>query len=461
MEYRCVFLSRIKRAYISERGIKLKRIITIIYIFIALCAIVSCTSEESATAPSASPQPADKPTTAAASGQAVTEKEDSHTGQTYIKSTFIDLNGKKQVLDLGWINTKKRAVELQGGELAAEYGQVQNGHYYFLRGDQRGEHLVLYRDKGEKVFAVKCKNTEELIRGAVLHQEELYLLCLDRKLLHEDDVYKYSVKCANLTTGAVDDIFIGAYPDKVWIDEKYIYVYDNDAEYSWSCFDKRTGRRLMEYSFEFKDDDVSLLDMRQMDIEVIDEKAYYMKRASYTSNSYLLIQVNLKNKKMKEIFEYKPILKDDAVVELADINEKGVFVRELEDTESKNQGVWLYQIPFNNGKMSKSKSANKWYSSYYKNHFVYMDEKNRMHHVNLKNNKDTVIVNQFKRGVHSFMCAKEGIFIMYGADWLDSDDDDDSIYVWNNSLSLELYYMDYKGKNRTKLTEEVGLDRLG
>lgn len=396
----------------------MKRIFAIIFIFIALCAIVSCASEENTTEPSASPQPTSKSTTAAVSGQAVTEKEDPHTDQTYIKSTFIDLNGKKQVLDLGWVDMKKKAVELQGGELATEYGQVQNGHYYYLRGDQGGEHLVLYRDKGEKVFAVKCKNTEELIRGAVLYQEELYLLCLDRKLLYEDDVYKYSIKCANLTTGAVDVIPIGDYPDRLWIDEKYIYVYDSDAEYSWSCFDKRTGSRLIEHSFDFKDDDLSLLDIRQMDIEVVDEKVYYMKRASYTSNSYLLIQVNLKNNKKKEIFEYKPILKDDPVVELADINEKGVFVRELKGIESKNQGVWLYQIPFNNGKMSKSKSANKWYSFYYKNHFVYMDKKNRMHHVNLKNNKDTVIVNQFKRRVHSLCVRKrESLSCMMWTGW--------------------------------------------
>lgn len=439
----------------------MKRIFAIIFIFIVLCAIVSCASEENTREPSASSQPTSKSTTAAVSGQAVTEKEDPHTDQTYIKSTFIDLNGKKQVLDLGWVDMKKKAVELQRCDLVFDYGQVQNGHYYYLREDQSGENIVLYRDKGEKIFAVKCKNAEVLIQGAVLYQNELYLLCLDRKMMYEQDVYNYFIKCANLKTGVVNDISIESISfDRMWIDEKYIFAYEIGNEYSWNCFDKRTGKRLTERSFNLRDDDFKLFDIGLFAIRVVDGKVYYMKETTYTSNVYSLMQIDLIKKEKKILFEYKPILKDDPMVELADINEKGIFVRELKDIESKNQGVWLYQIPFNNGKMSKSKSANKWYSCYYKNHFVYIDKKNRMHHVNLKNNKDTVIVNQFKRGVHSFMCAKEGIFIVYDVDWLDSDDDDDSMYVWNNSLSLELYYMDYKGKNRTKLTEEVGLEKI-
>lgn len=450
---------------VVERGETImKRMLAIIFIFIVLCVTVSCTSEENTTKPSASPLTTSKPTTAAASGQAVTEKEDPHTDQTYIKSTFIDLNGKKQVLDLGWVDRKKEAVELQRCNLVFDYEQVQNGHYYYLREDKSGENIVLYRDKGEKIFAVECRNAEVLIQGAVLYQNELYLLCLDRKMMCEYDAYSYFIKYANLKTGVINDISIESTSfDRMWIDENYIFTYENGTEYSWNCFDKRTGKRFTERSFNLRDDDFKLLDIGQIEIRAVDGKVYYMKKATNKSNLYLLIQIDLIKKEKKILFEYKPMLKDDAVVELADINEKGVFVRELKDIESKNQGVWLYQIPFNNGKMSKSKSANKWYSSYYKNHFVYMDKKNRMHHVNLKNNKDTVIVTPFKR-VHSFMCAKEGIFIVYDAEWKNwlypQDVDDDRDRRWNNSLSLELYYVDYRGEYRTKLAEEVGLEKI-
>ena len=170
---------------------------------------------------------------------------------------------------------KKKAVELQRCDLVFDYEQVQN---------------------------------------------ELYLLCLDRKMMCEYDAYNYFIKCANLKTGVVNNISIESISfDRMWIDEKYIFAYETGNEYSWNCFNKRTGKRLTERSFNLRDDDFKLFDIRQSALRV---------------------------------------------VELADINEKGVFVREFKDIEAKNQGVWLYQIPFNNGKMSKSNEVDRrgWFS---------------------------------------------------------------------------------------------------
>ncbi len=126
--------------------------------------------------------------------------------------------------------------------------------------------------------------------------------------------------------------------------------------------------------------------------------------------------------------------------------------------------VALYKVPLQGGKMQcvfqvKSKSGIIY--SLYKNHFVYVDGKDRWHHVNLKKHSDTIIGEDFEFAdtFVSLQCGKEGIFIVRGADWPDyindSDDDDGSELFWENSFSLESYYMDYKGKNIKQLTKEV------
>jgi len=404
-------------------------------------------------------------TPAVTSGQATgaeetgeTEEDSSHANQTYIKSTFVDMSGKKQVLDLGWIDLDNRPAMLTNMGLATEYNQVLDGHYYYLRESQTGKNIILYRDKGEKVMETACDNEKEVIRDAFVTKNELFLLSLDKEELNNEEFIE-KIKCVDLKTGAVTVTPLKESFRWQWITKNYIYA---DAsyygyKYDWCCFDRYTGKLLENRSF-FSNSEVAFLDK-----EMIDGKVYSMDRNREPGQLFSFVQADLEKKKERVLFEYLPKSKKEVCyVDLEYINEDGIYFEEYDYDLSV---VALYKVPLQGGKMQclvKSKSGMSY--SLYKNHLVYVDGKDRWHHMNLKKHTDTIIGEdlEFADTFVSLQCGKEGIFIVRGADWLDyindSDDDDGSELFWENSFSLESYYMDYDGKNIKQLTKEVPLD---
>ena len=435
----------------------MKRIVATIIMAAIICTISSCGRGDNTEQESVSRKSPDVSASAVASGQAITENEHDHANQTYIKSKVTEMSGKEQVLDLGWINMQNRPAKLSVEGLATKYAQVKDGHYYYLKQDRSGQYIVLYRDRGEKVAKIKCK-MKEVVMGATLEDDILYLFCYDREVLWNEDDYDYFMKCANIKTGTVDEILLGdgdhgsysvfEYPtdegdyfvDDYWITEKYLYAYKY-SDGTWRHIDRSTG--VIDDTFNLYEKD--LLVKNKL---LIDGKIYYMESEERTSDhSHALVQIDLEKKERRILFRYTPQV---GGVTLEEISEDGIYIWEHSGEEEA-----LYKIPLHNGKIEKVESYASKRHSAYENHLVYIDNKNRMHVVNREKKTDTVIKNNFKG---SFTCAKEGIFIMNrDVDWLerDDDDDDESGYKWNNDVSLPLYYMDYNGGNMTQLRKEV------
>ena len=435
----------------------MKRIIVFVITATVLCMIASCGRKDNTEKEPLGSNSPDASTPAATSGQAVTGNEDDHANQTYIKSIVTEMSGREQVLELGWIDMQNRPAKLSVSGLATDYAQVKDGHYYYLKQDRSGQYIVLYRDKGEKVAKIKCNKEREVIKGATLEGDILYLFCHDREILYNEDVYVYFIKCANIKTGAVDVIFLGGkysnddnvyydgyhyYVNDYWITEKYLYGYYNSSR-TWCRVDRSTG--VIDDTFNLHEYDQFVKNKM-----LIDGKIYYMEFEERTpDHSRAFVQIDLEKKKRRILFKYTPQMA--GAITLEEINEEGIYIWEKNDKEEA-----LYKIPLHDGKIEKVESYASKRHSLYKNHLVYIDKKNRMHVVNRKKKTDTVIKNNFKG---SFTCAKEGIFMMsQDADWLEIEinDDDGSGYMWNNALSLPLYYMDYNGENLTQLRKEVG-----
>ncbi len=392
-------------------------------------------------------------TPAVTSGQAEEEEEDlSHANQTYIKSTFVDMSGKKQVLDLGWVDLDNRATMLSEIDLVTEYSQILDGHYYYLRESQTGKNIILYRDKGEKVMETACDNEKEVIQGAALDRHKLYLIYFDRKELFYNDEFIYKIKSVDLKTGVVAVTPLDRISEIQWIREQYIYAYDHSEDPTWRCFDRKSGKMLKDRVF---DDESAWFYEKQE----VDGKVYYMKDIRKPDQPCSFIQVDLEKKKKRTLFEYVPKLKKEVHVDLEYINEEGIYF-----TEYNSNICALYKVPLQGGKMKcivKVKSSDGY--SVYKNHLVYTDKKNRMHYMNLKKHTDTIIGKEFKfiDEIYSLECGKEGVFIVREADWMNYlvyERDDDKESLLENSLSFELYFMDYNGKNIKQLTKEVPFD---
>ncbi len=401
--------------------------------------------------------PAPTVTSGQAAGAEETEEDSSRKNQTYIKSTFVDMSGKKQVLDLGWIDLDNRPALLSDMGLATEYSQVLDGHYYYLRESQTGKNIILYRDKGEKVMETACDNEKEVIRDAFLTKNELFLLSLNKEELNNEEFIDI-IKCVDLKTGAVVVMPIKETFDWQWITKKYIYIYAYEY-YDWGCFDRYTGELLKNHSFRSNRNDANNVAKK-----MIDGKVYYMGENTEPGQPFSFVQVDMEKKEERVLFKYLPKSKKEEIVNLEYINEDGIYFMGYDSDMSV---FALYKVPLQGGKMQcvfQVKSKSGFIYSLYKNHLVYVDGKDRWHHMNLRKHTDTIIGENFEFNdtIYSLQCGKEGIFIVKGADWLDymdnTDDDDAKELFWENSFSLESYYMDYDGKNIKQLTKEVPLD---
>ena len=427
----------------------MKRIIVSVITATVLCMIASCGRSDNTEKEPVSSKTPTASAPAVASGQAATETEDSHADQTYIKSTFTDMSGREQVLDLGWINLQNKAVELfSDGFLVAGFGQVQDGHFYYLQQDRSGEYIVLYRDKGQKVAKVKCDVEEEVITETTLVDDELYLLCFDRNALHKKGKLIYFIKCVNLKTGSVvvSSTSHGSFRDEYWLMDNYIYQCEYNRNF-WHCFDKRTGANISERSYD-------LDDYNGWTRYMIDGKVYYMK----DSEPHSFIQIDLEKKERKVLFDYTPALRGEVSTQIWDMDEEGVYIWE----DSKAGEEAFYKIPLYGGKMEKveNKEEDEQFDIYdnYKEYLEYIDEKSRIHIVNSKKETETIIKDKIKEEISQVICAKEGVFITCYVDWYYflSEDNEDDAGLWKNDLSLPLYYMDYNGENLTQLRKEVG-----
>ncbi len=248
------------------------------------------------------------------------------------------------MLNLGWIDLKKKAVELEQESLLTECSSVWNGYYYYFRKSQRGCYINLFRDKGEKIGKVEWDNKDGAIYGAFVLDQKLYLLHLNRKALVEKEEYKDEITCIDLKTHEVNVIEMDDLSEEIWIMGDYIYSVSSDGRDLWKGFDK-TGKRIHGLSYEFTGLE------NDNDKQVIDGKVYYF----YDENKFSqqpknaprpFVQVDLAKRERRVLLEYVPNLNRNAVVRLIDMNEKGLYVMEVFSEE-----IALYQIPFHGGKM--------------------------------------------------------------------------------------------------------------
>ena len=430
----------------------MKKIMTTIIVFIIICMMTACSGGTNTEKEPVSSKLPDASTPAATSGQAVTEEEAGNVHQPYIKSSFTDMAGKEQVLDLGRINMQNKMLKVLRGGSATEYSQLKDGHYYYLKQDKSGKYIILYRDKGEQVAKIKCNMEKEVIQGAVLGDDELYLLYCDGKVLRDKYEDSLFLKCANLQTGSADVISLEYdFDSEYWITDEYIYSCGDLDVNDWNCFNKTTGRVNFNRCLAFEENDF-LTDPKYK--QIIDGKLYYIIGDVYTPDApHSFIQIDLEKQERKVLLEYMPGLEGGVSVGLVSMDEEGIYVCESNDKDKA-----LYKIPLHGGEMEKMESY-AWDSRFssYQDHSIYIDQKNRMHVVDRKKKTDTVIGNNFKEKIYSFTCAEEGVFITCYADWIEEADNDNLWgHIWKNDISLALYYMDYNGENLTQLRKEVG-----
>lgn len=75
-----------------------------------------------------------------------------------IRSTVKDVSGIKQKLTMDFV--KHVAVKLEYYNYPSEYGQVVDGHYYYMR-QTKSNQFTVYRDAGKKVGSFKVADQEE------------------------------------------------------------------------------------------------------------------------------------------------------------------------------------------------------------------------------------------------------------------------------------------------------------
>ena len=412
---------------------------------------------------------------ATVSGMAVEKKQLKREKKKIIR-IVTDETGKLQKLKLESVNTKKKGIYFSSANWATNYSQVQDGHYYYIRG--RGDEVTytIYQDKKKKVGEFSLKeyinkdsgDYPELI-GMVKYKKKFYILFdyLDADgedieyesddgwggatvLAYIDLKKKKAVKLWDMTGTRIDEgegvVFCNFYQD---------FLYYNKKNY-WDMEYERPGTFMKSPIKDIKlretiTTTVNLTKAKPY-LTYIDGKIYY---GIQRGKKVTLYSHDLESGREEKFFCYMRSDNKETTI-LLEMDEDYIYCQE-------------YLIPRSGGKMIKAFADAKVFESLYdysyiaksisycynKKYIFYIDKNYRVHRINKKTRQNRIISNLKAAGVD---CTEDSVYVKVHAKawynkkgmWKELYDDDEG-WVSNNCYSHHLYCMDINGRSVEKI----------
>ena len=373
-----------------------------------------------------------------------------------------DETGKQRKLKMETVNEKKKGIYLSSAAWVTNYAQVQDGHYYYIRGNW--ETYTIYQDKGKKVGKFSLEDYIDTggdyydPLGVVRYKKKFYIL-FNYWDLEEDghdilacvDLKKKKVlKIRELTSDHVDEgegvIFCNFYQD---------FLYYNSRS-RWDAAYERPGTLVKTLLKDKKSREtitatVNLTKAKPY-LTYIDDKIYY---GVQNGKKVTLFSYDLESGQEEEIFSYKR--KDNKKTTIfLDMDEDYIYCQE-------------YLIPRSGGKMIKAFADAKIFENFYdyayitksisytynKKYIFYVDKNCKVHRIDKKTGQNRIISDLTAAGVD---CTEDRVYVkVHAKAWYDEKGmweelyDDDEGWVNCNSYSDHLYCMDIDGKNVEKI----------
>ena len=386
-----------------------------------------------------------------------------------------DETGEQRKLKMETVNEKKKGIYLSSAAWVTDYAQVEDGHYYYIRGNW--EDYTIYQDKGKKVgeftledhIATKGDYSLDPV-GVVRYKKKFYVLFRYWDSSSDDDLDnrdigvgygdyilacvdlkgKNVIKICEMTKDHLDEdegvVFCNFYQDFLYYNSRSQW----DAEY------ERPGRLVKSPLKDKKSQEtitatVNLTKAKPY-LTYIDDKIYYglQKGKKVTLYSY-----DLESGQEDEIFCYKRSDNKETTIFL-DMDEDYIYCQE-------------YLIPRSGGKMIKAfANAAKIFESpdysyitrsisysYNKKYIFYIDKNYKVHRIDKKTGQNRIISDLTAAGVD---CTEDRVYVkVHAKAWYDEKGmweelyEDDEGWVNCNSYSDHLYCMDIDGKNVEKI----------
>lgn len=374
-----------------------------------------------------------------------------------IQSTVKDISGTKRKLTID--SVKNVGTKLEDFYYPSEYGQVANGHYYYMR-QTKSNQFTIYPDAGKKVGSFKEANREPgyMRYGFGWYGGKFYLDIRNDEMkmikVAVVDLKQKTTKTICTCTVHTDDAM------NKYLNHTEVYLYQNkiyamhglgdDKEFKVEEFDMSSGSLLYTFSFP-KPGKNEIMNF----INIADGKIYYAIERLTGKNQVTFRCRDMETNKDKKVFRcnlssknvhknYYHYGDNTLIMKGKEIYYYGTYG---------SGGYWLnglvYSIPSAGGKMQQIGKGEIRDFAYNNKYYFYIDKKFSLHRQNRKTGKDKVI-----SGIKAIKvdCTKKGLYVQKYDKWFDDDDASGFEYA-NADYGHALYFMNFKGGNVKKIAQ--------
>ena len=361
------------------------------------------------------------------------------------KYFYTNLEGEKSPLYWDGKYEGKQSVSVIAAYDANEYRQVEGDHYYYVRKLWAEEDnpfymdtvtYQIYRDKGKEAGTFKLYANEEdewdSFTGMVKYGNDFFAEYDEGEYtkLGKTDLRK------NAPELELVENFEDFPPYDFYNDRLYLYDQQN---YAVTC-ENLKGEVIGSYSVPLEESDEDAYNF----IGIVDGNLLI---ENSKENESILLSYDMENNEMTEVADLHFSQEDGNVqYNTYTFNSDTIFVERFGEKSSTlaggHYGRYLYEIPLN-GKMQRvfDESINGY--CYDKNYIFYIDKKWNIHKYNRKTGKDERISDMKAMKID---CTSKGLWVQKYNKQVIND-------FGESGHLVELYYMDFNGKNVKKLAD--------
>lgn len=362
-----------------------------------------------------------------------------------------DITGNKVMLDVSNVEEMGQRVEMDYAYDPSAYGQVYDGHYYYMLCENKL--YTIYMDHGTKVGSFQCSDVYD-IQKCVKYGDEFYVVYSGRVGVIDFESQKVR-RLFNITTEFGKAFDVSICHDQIFVTERteFSETYSTDLQGNLMKSFK-TPKVSEEYkSWTDPGDPLGM-----------DEKNLYYSIEDPGRKRVQILYVNQNTGKTGKVFEYTRDSRFEfgsvtGIVKCGDT----VYIEE----RIKNDLKCLYIIDKKSKKMQIAASTMMdWTMS--ERYVFYMDQKRRIHRWDKESGKDKAIS---EIEAYDINCAGDELYVTEYNDYFEENaenikDDGDytkgDYYVDIEMGRMNKYTMDFEGKNVHKLNysgSDVGKEK--
>lgn len=340
------------------------------------------------------------------------------------------------------IDAEKKAESLEWFNLATEYSQSYDGHYYYMR-KGKGNTYTLYQDSGKKV--VEYDTGKYSLGGCCRVDKHFYVQLIATESGEDDGEDGYKLADVDLATG--DITFLLDFPNNVnseilFYSEKIVYFNLDEGEIE---IYNANGEKIKSL--------VNKQIIWDQFLGIIDGKVFYEKKDKKKEHRHTLRYMDLKTGKDKEFiqFEHTNTEKKSSYVGLGVFWQNGgIFVTETSSDSKGNFFYDLFWVPLKDGGeircVAKSILEGPVVNSKY---VFYIDKKHLLHRIDRKTWDDQTISSTKFSEVE---CVGNQLFAKKYSSWYDETE----VENISDNYADTLYTLNFDGKNKKRIQKGTG-----